>query len=440
MEQNAWSSVGVDCSRHPNWIWLPLFYQLPKELLEGKSEYLSLPRCPYDVLHSNNSIDMLNADCFVTFVRTTYAKVVWRFFMVPNKSGSYISMPCNCSDFSTDSSLWQLAYGASEQMREIMDGSSLSLRCLSDMPASRKVAWVPLKDYYRMVSEMTTRIVREQNWQPAIDYLWENLTLEDFSDHNSKKKIDAYRKWHHTRTKVGRQMLSYEAMLEQAEDGGYSFDLADTSMEPAQFYDKYIEGPKVDEANEYHGWAADGPYDEWLEKRADIYYKEHSEFLKILKCSGNELSVEDRQVLALRNERFTVSRIAQIMGYKSHAAVTNRLKRVEAYCSNEAATAKATRGSPFYSWRYRCWIRIRRRALMRDLYVTNGFTSCRYCLREGKPAKRDNRCRTYRSGTICAACDHSHMKPMRSKLRPKHTRPAKDVREFVCRWYNFEWH
>ena len=45
------SSVGVDCSRHPNWIWLPLFYQLPKELLEGKSEYLSLPRCPYDVLH-----------------------------------------------------------------------------------------------------------------------------------------------------------------------------------------------------------------------------------------------------------------------------------------------------------------------------------------------------------------------------------------------------
>lgn len=77
---------------------------------------------------------------------------------------------------------------------------------------------------------------------------------------------------------------------------------------------------------------------------------------------------------------------------------------------------------------------------MRDLYVTNGFTSCRYCLREDKPAKRDNRCRTYRSGTICAACDHSHMKPMRSKPRPKHTRPTKDVREFVCRWYNFEWH
>ena len=156
MEQKAWGSMGVDCSRHPNWIWLPLFYQLPKELLEGKSEYLSLPRYPYDVLHSNNNIDMLNSDCFVTFVRTAYAKVVWRFFLVPNKSGSHISMPCNCSDFSTDSSLWQLAYGASKQMREIMEGSSLSLRCLSDMPAGRKVAWVPLKDYYHIMGSSST--------------------------------------------------------------------------------------------------------------------------------------------------------------------------------------------------------------------------------------------------------------------------------------------
>ena len=209
--------------------------------------------------------------------------------------------------------------------------------------------------------------------------------------------------------------------------------------DPAKYYDTYIEGPHTDESEEYHGWAADGPYDEWLAKHADAHWKSTSKYRIMLKCYGKDLSIEDRQLLALRNERFTMARIAEIMGFKSHAGAVNRLKRLEERCDNDISP-KAGRGSAYYSRGYWCRIRLHGKPHMKYLCVANGFTSCRNCLREDKPDKRDDLCRDYRIGTICAVCNYHHIQSLRSKPRQRHTQRAKDVRKFVCRWYNGEWH
>ncbi len=42
--------------RSLNKSWLTLFYALPKEMIEKQKEYLSLPRCPYDVLRTEEEL------------------------------------------------------------------------------------------------------------------------------------------------------------------------------------------------------------------------------------------------------------------------------------------------------------------------------------------------------------------------------------------------
>ena len=71
--------------------WLTLFYSLPEELVSKRPAYMNLPRCPFDVIRSDDYAELLNTDVFLELVWDCYAWSAWQCFEVPNKDGDYRS-------------------------------------------------------------------------------------------------------------------------------------------------------------------------------------------------------------------------------------------------------------------------------------------------------------------------------------------------------------
>ena len=53
--------------------WLPMFYLLPKEYVQKRSVYLSLPRCPYAIWNTNQYDELVNSDAFLEMIWDSYA-------------------------------------------------------------------------------------------------------------------------------------------------------------------------------------------------------------------------------------------------------------------------------------------------------------------------------------------------------------------------------
>ena len=76
MEQRLSEHGIIDPSRSPNAAWLALFYRIPRELLQRKSEYISIPRAPYEALHEEPYSLWIDSEEFIRYIQTTCAKVV----------------------------------------------------------------------------------------------------------------------------------------------------------------------------------------------------------------------------------------------------------------------------------------------------------------------------------------------------------------------------
>lgn len=48
--------------------WLPMFYLLPKEYVQKRSVYLSLPRCPYAIWNTHQYDELVNSDAFLEMI------------------------------------------------------------------------------------------------------------------------------------------------------------------------------------------------------------------------------------------------------------------------------------------------------------------------------------------------------------------------------------
>ena len=65
--------------------WLPMFYLLPKEYVQKRSVYLTLPRCPYAIWNTNQYDELVNSDAFLEMIWDSYAWAIWNCFLVPDK-------------------------------------------------------------------------------------------------------------------------------------------------------------------------------------------------------------------------------------------------------------------------------------------------------------------------------------------------------------------
>ena len=84
-----------------------------------------------------------------------------------------------------------------------------------EIPQDSDKSWLTL--FYSLPRELA-----EQNWQPMIDAIWENRTVEDYETAGSTVKTDFMRKWHHNRSG---KPISLDEMMENK--GGDIFEVAD---------------------------------------------------------------------------------------------------------------------------------------------------------------------------------------------------------------------
>ena len=135
---------------------------------------------------------------------------------------------------------------------------------------------------------VTDMVIAEQNWQPMIDAIWENRTVEDYEATNSTVKTDFMRKWHHNRSG---KPISLDEMMEN-EDGDI-FEVADP--------------------------------------RGEFEQKVISE-MQIAAFAEQSISEKDREILKLRMDGLTEQEIAGKVGYKTASAIHKRIAKIaEAY-------------------------------------------------------------------------------------------------------------
>lgn len=427
-----------DISHLSNMRWLTLFYCLPKEFLQKYSEYMAIPRCPNAALEMNWNSGFVGSKQFADIIKKIYSEAMWKHIKIPQKD-KYVKMDSPMSDFSENFALWQLVNNATSFVQAILEETKYSMPKLASMPEDSEIPWMSEADFDKLMEYITARIVQEQGWQPTIDFVWQNRTPEDYSAKNSRKKIDTYRKWNHSRTEVGANMVSYDAAQEQATENGTSFDIPDEAADPADVFDKAENYNPDAEAREYQGSAVDGEYDEWLANDIREIRRDISEYMDMLKSEfGYALCHEDRQLLALRNEEYTHKEIAEIQKFGSHTGVVNRLKHIEEryeakqrtsprrkkLVSDDVQIHQAKRQLTIYLGQKRWYWHV-------YLCSPKAFTLCKHCLKKIGAGKHDFCCPAYRKNGICAASDLSYIYYLHCRPRKRREHEVKDIKCFL---------
>ena len=197
--------------------WLTLFYSLPEELVSKRPAYMKLPRCPFDVIRSDNYAELLNTDVFPELVWDCYAWSAWQCFEVPNRVGDYREIPGSFNSYSGDFPLWRLSYVIIPYIREKFEHIGLSFQSLFNMPKGMEVPFLNYQQFSNLIRSVVPMIIKEQNWQPMIDTIWATRDEMDYDFRSSLVKKEFMRKWSHSRTDVG-AMLSLDQLMDDAPD------------------------------------------------------------------------------------------------------------------------------------------------------------------------------------------------------------------------------
>ena len=56
-------------------------------------------------------------------------------------------------------------------------------------PIEHDIAWLPYQQFCNLVGNLTDLIVKEQDWQPVIDEIWNNRQPEDYTGKNIQKSL-----------------------------------------------------------------------------------------------------------------------------------------------------------------------------------------------------------------------------------------------------------
>jgi len=264
--------------------WLTLFYSLPKELAEKWKPAYELPRCPYEVLRTDKYDHIVCDDMFKLLVWDCYAWSAWQFFQVKDRKGNYRDIPGDMKQYAGYFPLWRLSYSIIPYIRMKFEQNGLGFQNLYNIPQGVEVPWLTYQQFSNLIGNVTDMVVAEQNWQPMIDAIWENRTVEDYETTSSTVKTDFMRKWHHNRSG---KPISLDEMME-SEDVDI-FEVADP--------------------------------------RGEFEQKVISE-MQIAAFSEQSITEKDREILKLRMDGLTEQEIADKVGYKTASAVHKRIARI----------------------------------------------------------------------------------------------------------------
>ena len=162
-----------------------------------------------------------------------------------------------------------------------------SYQRLFSAPEDIDVPWLSYRHFGNLVGNLTDKIVAEQNLQPVIDSVWENLQPEDYNGGKNISKRDFLRSWNHDRK---HEHLSIEEIRDAGTvvDGDSLYDLPDPR---ADFETKVLSKVQVQQFQQ-------------------------------------SLSEQDAKILRLRMEGKTLQEIADAVGFKTAGAVKKHIDKI----------------------------------------------------------------------------------------------------------------
>ena len=277
----------IEIPQNSNLSWLRMFYALPKELVAKRSAYLDLPRNIRRVLSSEQYCRLLQSDSFLELVWDSYAWAVWQYFQIPHKDGTYHDIPGDWQNYSGDFPLWRMSYLILVYFRSKFEFEmDWNFQNLFLDPIDHDIAWLSYRQFCNLVGNLTDLVVKEQNWQPLIDEVWNNRQPADYTGKNMQKR-DYMRSWTHSRTIP---TLSLEEIRENglSANGDILYETADPR---AEFETRILEKTKMEDFK-------------------------------------SRLSDADRKILELRAAGYSQQEIADRVGFKAPSAVSKRIRQM----------------------------------------------------------------------------------------------------------------
>lgn len=261
--------------------YISAFYFIPKSILDKCGEEInSIPRNPRKLLQDRRAIEIVESDLFKLVIIDAYAFMVWPFMGLSAKREIYSGYEPSWR-YAHAASIWIKGMedeGVIPKLQEILKSSNVDedLGYISEEEISETFTW------------LIPKIMAKHNMNEIIAVAAEYRCFEDFDYRKSRQKIDFYRKWYHTRTKISVESLD-EIKEKYAENtDGMEWDIPDDSINVES---TVLEPIAV------------------------------SKFL-------DTLSETDRKILTMRMDDVTLEKIAEELGFKTHSAIHKRIRRI----------------------------------------------------------------------------------------------------------------
>ena len=260
--------------------FIPAYYFIPRSILEKcGAELNSIPRIPYELLHSWDAIVVVESDLFRLLIIDAYAFMIWPFMGLGAKREIY----------SGHEPSWIFAHSPAYWIQEMINEKIIptAQELLKNGGVTECFGYVSEEEISALFSLIVPQTMVHQNMIPVIEAAEEYRSFEDFDYRASRQKTDFYRKWYHTRT--AHPQISLEVYQEDYAEahGGQEWDMPDDT-------------------------------DVELDVTAKVQV---DDFLATL-------SEKDKQILKLRMEGLTLEVIAKELGFQNHSGALKRIRKI----------------------------------------------------------------------------------------------------------------
>ena len=269
---------------------LPFYYFLPEDIIKAHSKrFQSLPRNPHMILQDTKLIEYIESPEFAVEIGDIISAGVWY----------YLGIHCGSGVYSEFDPIWLLTYHIDWYLSALTKAWYLCPVQVLFQLFDKDIPYMPWELYHLAFINIVPTVVQEHNLQPIIECVKEHRCFEDFQPGRySKQWINFVQQWYHSRTKHPTVLMTDLCGGFNKKEGEYYQDFAD---------------PQSDFQNE-------------INSNIDTEV-----FLKTL-------TEKDRRILELRMKKYSYEKIAEIVGYKTHSAVSKRIKRIGAAYQKYAKT------------------------------------------------------------------------------------------------------
>ena len=269
-------------TRYKNAEYIPLFYFLPKSLLEKCGNLpFRISRYPYELFTDWKQIELIESDQFNLLIKDAFHYLVW----------PYMGLNAGREIYSGYYPAWNFSHMPSYWIKALFDAGFLP--SIEDVVKNitQDTLFNFVSDEYvdTVLKEVVPQAMEKFGMNDIIAVTKEYPCFEDFDDRPSRQKTDFKNRYYHNKTK--HPMISLEAFKEEYKE---NHDDAEWDM--------------IDESFDLEGDTA---------SKVDL-----ERFMETL-------SDTDRQILQLRLEKYTYQEIADKVGYATHSAVKKHIDKIK---------------------------------------------------------------------------------------------------------------